>query len=111
VCEANKEPCEYERSNRNKAIFGEDLLLNGNSDHYGYSTTFPEPPSYIDFVDETDEGGTGVLTFEPGKTSCFIPVWVHEDNLAESTERFDLELEKVTKGLATLEGLRGRHKD
>jgi hypothetical protein len=103
-CEANKEPCEYERSNRNKAIFGEDLLLNGNSDHYGYSTTFPEPPSYIDFVDETDEGGTGVLTFEPGKTSCFIPVWVHEDNLAESTERFDLELEKVTKGLATLEG-------
>ncbi|TDT41594.1 hypothetical protein DES49_1693 [Halospina denitrificans] len=96
--------CEYEEGNRTKAIFGEDLLLNGNSDHYGYSTTFPEPPDYIDFIDENDERGTGVLTFEPGKTSCFIPVWVHDDNLAESTERFDLELVEVTEGLATLDG-------
>ena len=98
------QPCEYEESNRAKAIFGEDLLLNGNSDHYGFSTTFPDSPDYIDFINETNEGGTGVLTFEPGKTSCFIPVWVHDDNLAESTERFDLELEEVTDGLATTEG-------
>lgn len=94
-------PCEYEDTNRAKAIFGEDFLLNGNDDRYGYDATFPEPPEYIEFIDEKDEEGTGVLTFEPGKTTCFVPIWVHDDDLPETTERFDFELREVTEGLAS----------
>ena len=104
-CEINNDlPCEFQGSNRSKTIFGDDLLLNGNAARYQTDRPFPEPPEYIEFIEETGEEGRGVLTFEPGQTTCFIPVWVHDDDLPERNERFELDLEAVTEGLATLDG-------
>jgi len=113
----NGEPCEYASGNRDKAIYGEDFVFDGGPDGrdmVASGSVFPEPPEYIRYVEEgtkpgedDDEGdarfGRGVLTFEPGITSCFIPVWVFDDDLAEDTESFDVILEEVTEGLASLD--------
>ena len=94
-------PCEYQGSNRGRAIFGEDFFLNGNAPNY-QGGGFPEPPEYIEYLNEGETGATGLLNFEAGQTTCFIPVWVHDDNLAEETETFNVELERVTEGMASL---------
>ena len=114
----NGKPCEYAPGNRGKAIYGEDFVFNGGPDGRDMvapGSDFPDPPEYIRYVEEgfnESEGddedgiaryGRGVLTFEPGITSCFIPVWVFDDDLAEDTESFDIILEEVTEGLASLE--------
>ena len=94
-------PCEYRGGNRDRAIFGEDLLLNGNAANY-QGGGFPEPPEYIDYISEGETGASGLLNFEAGQTTCFIPVWVHDDTLAEDTEYFNVTLERVTEGMASL---------
>ena len=109
-------PCEYAPRNRDKAVYGEDFVFNGGPDGRDMvkaGSVFPEPPDYLSYVEEGAESGEGddgearfgrgVLTFEPGITSCFIPVWVFDDDLAEDTESFDIILEEVTEGLASLE--------
>ncbi|MFO7788690.1 MAG: hypothetical protein R6W87_13165 [Halospina sp.] len=93
-------PCEYEDGNQNRAIYKEDLVLDGNT---AYGSGFPEPPEYIEYLDEDDTGGTGLLHLEPGQTTCFIPVWVHDDRFAENTESFNVELQEVTEGIASLD--------
>ncbi|PAU80955.1 hypothetical protein CK501_05150 [Halovibrio salipaludis] len=93
-------PCEYEGGNQGRALYGEDLVLDGNT---RYGSGFPEPPDYIEYLNEDETGGTGLLHFEAGQTTCFIPVWVHDDSLAENTEFFDVELEEVTEGIAALD--------
>lgn len=103
ICEDSDTPCEYQGSNRDRAIFGEDLLLNGNASNY-QGGGFPEPPEYIEYISEGETGATGLLNFEAGQTTCFIPVWVHGDDLAEETEYFNVELEQVTEGIASLSG-------
>ncbi|WP_295719936.1 hypothetical protein [uncultured Halovibrio sp.] len=98
--DAEELPCEYEGGNQGRALYGEDLVLDGNT---RYGSGFPEPPDYIEYLNEDETGGTGLLHFEAGQTTCFIPVWVHDDNLAENTESFDVELEEVTEGIAALD--------
>ncbi|MGM0433897.1 MAG: hypothetical protein ACQEQ1_04485 [Pseudomonadota bacterium] len=93
-------PCEYEDGNQNRAIYKEDLVLDGNT---AYGSGFPEPPEYIEYLDEDDTGGTGLLHLEAGQTTCFIPVWVHDDRFAENTESFSVELQEVTEGIASLD--------
>ena len=98
--DAEELPCEYEDGKQNQAIYGEDLVLDGNT---RYGSGFPEPPEYLEHLSEDDTGGTGLLHFEAGQTTCFIPVWVHDDNLAENTEVFNVELQEVTEGIASLD--------
>ncbi|MYL27461.1 MULTISPECIES: hypothetical protein [Halomonadaceae] len=101
-CSAEDEeelPCEYEGGNQNRAIYKEDLILDGNN---AYGSGFPEPPEYLEYLSEDDDGGTGLLHFEAGQTTCFIPVWVHDDRFAENTESFEVELQEVTEGIASL---------
>ncbi|WP_143512714.1 hypothetical protein [Vreelandella utahensis] len=98
--DAEELPCEYEDGKQNQAIYGEDLVLDGNT---RYGSGFPEPPEYLEYLSEDDTGGTGLLHFEAGQTTCFIPVWVHDDNLAENTEVFNVELQEVTEGIASLD--------
>ncbi|MEQ6884881.1 hypothetical protein [Salicola sp. Rm-C-2C1-2] len=100
-CEGDSDlPCEYQEGNQSRAIYGEDLVLDGNA---RYGSGFPEPPEYVEYIKEEATGATGLLNFEAGQTTCFIPVWVHDDNLAEDEEFFDVELEQVTKGIASLD--------
>ncbi len=94
-------PCEYRGANRDRAIFGEDLFLNGNASNY-QGGDFPDPPEYIDYISEDETGATGLLNFAAGQTTCFIPVWIHDDRLAEDTEYFNVTLERVTEGIASL---------
>ncbi|XOZ34311.1 hypothetical protein ACMDCT_03510 [Halomonadaceae bacterium KBTZ08] len=101
ACEQGEElPCEYEEGNQGRALYGEDLVLDGNA-HQG--SGFPEPPDYVEYISEDENAATGLLNFEAGQTTCFIPVWVHDDNLAEDSEFFDVELERVTEGIASVE--------
>lgn len=100
-CDDEDGPCEYAGSNRGRAIFGEDLFLNGNASRY-QGGGFPEPPEYIEYIEENETEATGLLNFEAGQTTCFIPVWVHDDNLAEQSEYFNVELERVTEGIASV---------
>lgn len=101
TCEQGEEiPCEYEGGNQGKALYGEDLVLDGNARQ---GSGFPEPPDYVEYLSENGNGATGLLNFEAGQTTCFIPVWVHDDNLAEDSEFFNVELERVTDGIASVE--------
>ncbi|MDX1589700.1 MAG: hypothetical protein R3296_12250 [Oleiphilaceae bacterium] len=87
-------PCEYRSRNQGRAIYGEDFVLN--------SGRFSAPPDYLQFLEEFEQRGTGLLTFEPGVTRCFIRAEVFNDNLAESDEGFTLELLEVREGIASL---------
>ncbi len=98
-------PCEYESRNRSRAIYGEDFALHDPD-------VFSAPPEYLDYRVETplsqqfsETEGKGVLTFEPGITTCFIRAWVFDDHFAERDENFLVELEEVTEGLATVDGV------
>ncbi|TVP56193.1 MAG: hypothetical protein EA349_08275 [Halomonadaceae bacterium] len=87
-------PCEYRNRNQGKAIYNEDFKLN--------SGRFSAPPDYLEYLSEEDRRGTGLLTFEPGITRCFIRAEVFADNLPESTESFTVELLEVRQGIASL---------
>ncbi|KAA8981877.1 hypothetical protein [Halospina sp. K52047b] len=101
--ESGELPCEYRDGNQGRVIFGEDLLLNGNDPIYSHPGHFPEPPKYIEYLNEGESSASGLLHFEAGQTTCFIPVWVHDDNFAENTESFEVELQEVTEGIAALD--------
>lgn len=101
--ESGELPCEYRDGNQGRVIFGEDLLLNGNDPIYSHPGHFPEPPKYIEYLNEGESSASGLLHFEAGQTTCFIPVWVHDDSFAENTESFEVELQEVTEGIAALD--------
>lgn len=92
ACEAGATPdeCEYAGPNQNDAKPLEDYVAN--------SGTFPEPPEYLQYTGENE----GIVTFAPGKTTCFIRLEVLDDRLPEFTETLRLELTDVREGLASL---------
>lgn len=95
---APHQECTYSDENRPFAIIGQDVIgLGSNSEAY-----LPIP-DYLQYQEDDNGNLTkGVITLEAGITECFIRLEIVEDDIAERTESFRLELTDVREGLAAL---------
>ncbi|MBL1273577.1 MAG: hypothetical protein COB25_014090 [Oceanospirillales bacterium] len=90
--------CDHSKANAGDAIPGLDIVTLGSG-----SDALLESPSYLTY--EADNAGvytSGVLTFEPGITECYIRLEVVDDSFPEPSEALQLDLTEVRSGLAGL---------
>ena len=90
--------CDHSDANRGEAIVGQDIVALGSG-----SGALLEEPTYLSY--QQDEDGvytSGLVTFEPGVTECYIRLEVIDDQFPEPSEAGLLTLTEVRNGLAGL---------
>ncbi|HET8801910.1 MAG TPA: Calx-beta domain-containing protein [Marinobacter sp.] len=90
--------CDHSDANRGEAIVGQDIVALGSG-----SGVLLEEPAYLSY--QQDEDGvytSGLVTFEPGVTECYIRLEVIDDQFPEPSEAGLLTLTEVRNGLAGL---------
>ncbi|MAL98321.1 MAG: hypothetical protein CL583_07695 [Alteromonadaceae bacterium] len=88
--EVTGDACTYAQANQEIARLDWDFVASSGS---------LETPEYLTY--NADDSGVGTVTFEPGKTTCFIRLEVIDDQLPELSEAFRLDLVEVRDGLAS----------
>lgn len=94
--------CDFSDVNVGHAIIGQDIVALGNNSN---NDKLLEDLVYLSYEkDGADVYQSGVVTFKPGITECFIRLEVIDDTFAEQSEVAQLTLTEVREGLASLGG-------
>ncbi|HTN33237.1 MAG TPA: hypothetical protein VL091_04480 [Marinobacter sp.] len=95
-----QQQCDFSDANVGHAIIGQDIVALGSGTK---SDNLLEELDYLQYQPDANNTYTsGVVTFEPGITECYIRLEVIDDNFPEPSEVARLTLTEVRNGLAGL---------
>lgn len=95
-----QQQCDFSDANVGHAIIGQDIVALGSASK---NDSLLEELDYLNY--QPDGNGvytSGVITFEPGITECYIRLEVIDDSFSEPSEVARLTLTEVRNGLAGL---------